>query len=64
VDIRQLNIHWLRSCFGLVIQEPILFDMTIAENVSYPKENVSLEEIIAATTKANIHQFIQQLPQV
>jgi ATP-binding cassette subfamily B (MDR/TAP) protein 1 len=64
VDIRQLNIHWVRSRFGLVSQEPILFDLTIAENISYGKENVSLEDIMAAATKANIHQFIQQLPLV
>ena len=64
VDIRQLNIQWVRSCFGLVSQEPILFDLTIAENISYGLENVSMEDIINAATKANIHDLIQQLPQV
>lgn len=64
VDIRQLNIHWIRSCFGLVSQEPTLFDLTIAENIAYGLENVPIEDIITAATKANIHQFIQQLPQV
>jgi len=38
--------------------------MTIAENISYPKDNATSEDIIYAATKANIHQFIQQLPQV
>jgi ATP-binding cassette subfamily B protein len=38
--------------------------LTIAENIAYGKENVSLEDIIDAAIKANIHQFIQQLPQV
>ncbi|CAF4708607.1 unnamed protein product, partial [Rotaria sp. Silwood2] len=33
IDIRQLNIDWVRSHFGLVSQEPILFDLTIAENI-------------------------------
>jgi ABC-type multidrug transport system fused ATPase/permease subunit len=59
-----LNIHWVRSRFGLVSQEPILFDLTIAENIAYGLENVPIEAIIDAATKANIHQFIQQLPQV
>ncbi|CAF4302925.1 unnamed protein product, partial [Rotaria sp. Silwood2] len=63
VDIRQLNIQWLRSCFGLVIQEPILFNLTIAQNIAYGRENVSIEDIIDAATKANIHDFIQRLPE-
>ncbi len=64
INIRQLNIHWVRSRFGLVSQEPILFNLTIAENIAYGLENVPIEAIIDAATKANIHQFIQQLPQV
>ncbi|CAF4973115.1 unnamed protein product, partial [Rotaria sp. Silwood1] len=63
VDIRQLNIQWLRSSLGLVSQEPILFNLTIAQNIAYGKENTSIEDIIDAATKANIHDFIQQLPQ-
>ncbi len=59
-----MNIHWVRSRFGLVSEEPILFDLTIAENIAYGLENVPIEAIIEAATKANIHQFIQQLPQV
>ncbi|CAF0893719.1 unnamed protein product [Rotaria sordida] len=63
IDIRKLNIHWIRSHFGLVSQEPILFDLTIAENIAYGLENVPMEDIINAARKANIHQFIQKLPQ-
>ncbi|CAF1436213.1 unnamed protein product [Rotaria sp. Silwood1] len=63
VDIRRINLHWVRSQFGLVSQEPILFDLTIAENITYGLENVSMEDIINAATKANIHQFIDDLPQ-
>jgi ABC-type multidrug transport system fused ATPase/permease subunit len=59
-----LNIQWIRSRLGLVSQEPVLFDLTIAENISYGLEDVPIEDIIDAATKANIHQFIQQLPQV
>ncbi|CAF5175924.1 unnamed protein product, partial [Rotaria magnacalcarata] len=63
INIRELNIQWIRSCFGLVSQEPILFDLTISQNIAYPKENAPIEDIIEAATKANIHQFIEQLPQ-
>ncbi|CAF1229141.1 unnamed protein product [Rotaria sordida] len=59
VDIRQLNIQWLRSSLGLVSQEPILFNLTIAQNIAYGKENASIGDIIEAATKANIHHFIQ-----
>ena len=59
-----MNIQWVRSRLGLVSQEPILFDLTIAENIAYGLENVPIEDIINAARKANIHQFIEQLPQV
>ncbi|CAF4050390.1 unnamed protein product, partial [Adineta steineri] len=63
VDIRQLNIQWLRSRLGVVSQEPVLFDLTIAENITYGLENIPMDEIILAARKANIHKFIQQLPE-
>ncbi|CAF1012520.1 unnamed protein product [Adineta steineri] len=62
VDIRKLNIQWLRSRVGVVSQEPVLFDLTIAENITYGLENISIDDIVLAATKANIHQFILQLP--
>lgn len=49
---------------GLVSQEPLLFDLTIAENIAYGLENISFEDIKEAAIKANIHQFIEELPQV
>ncbi|CAF4609419.1 unnamed protein product [Rotaria sp. Silwood1] len=63
IDIQKLNIQWVRSHIGLVSQEPILFDLTIAENIAYGLENIPMEEIINAAIKANVHQFIEQLPQ-
>ncbi|CAF0902716.1 unnamed protein product [Rotaria sordida] len=63
IDIRKLNLNSVRSHFGLVSQEPILFDLTIAENIAYALENISMEDIINAARRANIHQFIEQLPQ-
>lgn len=59
-----MNLHWLRSQLGLVSQEPLLFDLTIAENIAYGLENIPMEDIIDAAKKANIHEFIDQLPQV
>ncbi|CAF4733498.1 unnamed protein product [Rotaria sp. Silwood1] len=63
LDIRQLNIDWIRFHVGLVNQEPILFDLAIAENVVYGLENIPMKDIISAASKANIHDFIEQVPQ-
>lgn len=49
---------------GLVSQEPILFDRTIYENIAYGTENATVAEVIEASKKANIHQFIAGLPRV
>ncbi|CAF0798946.1 unnamed protein product [Adineta steineri] len=51
---------------GIVFQEPILFDMSIRENISYGdnnRDNIPIDEIIQAAKNANIHQFIEQLLQ-
>ncbi|CAF4807285.1 unnamed protein product [Rotaria sp. Silwood1] len=63
IDIQKLNLQWVRSHFGLVSQEPILLDLTITENIAYGLENVPMEDVINAASRANIHQFISQLPQ-
>ncbi|KAM6277328.1 ATP-dependent translocase ABCB1-like [Spheniscus humboldti] len=59
-----LNIQWLRAQIGIVSQEPMLFDCTIAENIAYGDNSreVSHEEIINAAKEANIHSFIDSLP--
>lgn len=67
VDIRKLNIQWLRSKIGIVSQEPVLFNLSIKENICYGKideENVPIEEIMQVTKAANIYDRIQSLPQV
>uniref|UniRef100_A0A1X7UDM9 Uncharacterized protein n=2 Tax=Amphimedon queenslandica TaxID=400682 RepID=A0A1X7UDM9_AMPQE len=61
-DIKELNLKWLRSNIGVVSQEPVLFDTTIAENISYGKEGATTEEIEAAARAANAHNFISELP--
>lgn len=65
-DLRDLNLKWLRSKIGIVSQEPILFDASIAENIRYGAlfRKVSDEEVIEAAKSANIHQFINTLPMV
>nr|6FN1_A Chain A, Human-mouse chimeric ABCB1 (ABCBHM) [Homo sapiens] len=63
-EIKQLNVQWLRAQLGIVSQEPILFDTSIAENIAYGDNSrvVSYEEIVRAAKEANIHQFIDSLP--
>lgn len=63
-NIKDLNLNWLRSQLGVVNQEPILFDTTIANNIRFgtSQENVTLQEIEEAAKKANAHDFIIKLP--
>lgn len=65
-DTRSLHLQWLRSRLGLVSQEPILFDCSIAENIQYGDNSrvISQEEIEEAAKAANIHAFIEKLPEV
>ncbi|XP_033639476.1 LOW QUALITY PROTEIN: ATP-dependent translocase ABCB1-like [Asterias rubens] len=64
-EIKILNLGWFRSQIGLVSQEPILFDRTVADNIAYGDNSrkVSMEEVIDAAKKANIHDFIASLPE-
>jgi ABC-type multidrug transport system fused ATPase/permease subunit len=62
VDIRDWNLEYLRSNLALVGQEPVLFDLTIGENIAYGKEGCSQEEIEEAAKGANIYDFIMSLP--
>mmetsp|Transcript_19773 Transcript_19773/g.54253 ORF Transcript_19773/g.54253 Transcript_19773/m.54253 type:complete len:662 (+) Transcript_19773:33-2018(+) len=61
VDLRELNVRWLRSRLGLVGQEPVLFMGTVAENIGYGKvEGATREEIEEAAMAANAHKFITE----
>ncbi|XP_076019746.1 ATP-dependent translocase ABCB1-like [Genypterus blacodes] len=64
-DIKQLNIHWVRAQIGIVLQEPVLFNCSLAENIAYGDNSrtVTMEEIQAAAEAANIHTVIEELPQ-
>ncbi|CAJ0947065.1 unnamed protein product, partial [Mesorhabditis belari] len=61
-DVREMNIHHLRKHIALVSQEPILFDRSIKDNITYGMESVKDSEIVEAAQKANIHKFISELP--
>ncbi|XP_075443273.1 ATP-binding cassette sub-family B member 5 isoform X1 [Ascaphus truei] len=65
IDAKSLNIQWLRSQIGIVSQEPVLFDCSIAENIAYGDNTrtVPMDEIQRAAQAANIHSFIEELPE-
>ncbi|EAY98909.1 hypothetical protein OsI_20864 [Oryza sativa Indica Group] len=64
VEIKKLEISWLRDQMGLVSQEPVLFNDTIRANIAYGKnEEVTEEEIVAAAKAANAHEFISSMPE-
>lgn len=65
-DIRTLAPNWIRQQIGIVSQEPNLFDLSIRANIAYGDNSreIPMEEIIAAAKEANVHDFVQTLPQV
>ncbi|KAK8673590.1 hypothetical protein V6N13_111916 [Hibiscus sabdariffa] len=62
VDIKTLQLKWLRDQIGLVNQEPALFATTILENILYGKSDATIDEVEAAASAANAHSFITLLP--
>lgn len=63
VDIRNLELNYLRKQIGMVSQETYLFNGTIRENLLYAKSDAGEEEMIEACKKANIHSFIEKQPE-
>ena len=63
VDLRDYRIADLRRQFAVVLQEPVLFNISIAENIAYGNPNASEEEIFAAAQAAHCHEFILRQPQ-
>jgi ABC-type multidrug transport system fused ATPase/permease subunit len=61
-DIRDLTLKSLRDQISVVLQEPLLFSGTIAENIRYGRLDAKDEEIVAAANAANAHDFIARLP--
>lgn len=63
VDLKELDVEWLRQQIGLVSQEPILFTGTIAENIKLGKKGaMTMEEVERAAKSANAHDFIMEFP--
>ncbi|XP_048333059.2 ABC transporter B family member 9 [Ziziphus jujuba] len=62
IDLRKLQLRFIREKIGLVSQEPILFATTIRENIAYGKGNATEEEIRMAIKLANAAKFIDKLP--
>ena len=62
VDLKTLELKWLRSQIGLVNQEPALFATSIIENILYGKPDATMAEVEAAASAANAHSFITLLP--
>lgn len=63
VDIKELQIKWIRSKIGLVSQDHALFGTSIKENILFGKPDATIDEIYAAATTANAHSFIIGLPE-
>lgn len=61
-DIRNITLQSLRSSIGIVQQDVYLFGGTVRENIAYGKPEATMDEIIEAAKKANIHNFIMELP--
>jgi ATP-binding cassette subfamily B protein len=62
-DLRDLNLRGLRERVSLVLQEPFLFPMSIADNIAYGRAGAAEELVEAAAKAANAHDFIARLPE-
>ena len=63
IDLRDYKLADLRQQFAIVLQEPVLFSTSIAENIAYARPVASVEDIIRAAKLANAHDFIAALPE-
>jgi ABC-type multidrug transport system fused ATPase/permease subunit len=62
-DIRDLRVRSLREQVAIVLQDPFIFPLTIAENIAYGRPDAGREEIVAAAVAANADGFVRRLPQ-
>jgi len=63
VDVREMGLKSLRDQVSLVLQDPFLFGMSVADNIAYGRPDASLDEIVEAAKNANAHDFLEQLPE-
>jgi len=62
-DIKDYKLQDLRKQFGIMLQEPVLFSTTIADNIAYGCPNADEQDIVTAARAANAHDFIKALPE-
>jgi ATP-binding cassette subfamily B protein len=62
VDLRDYRIADLRNQFAIVLQEPVLFSTSVAENIGYARPGASFDEIVGAARAAHAHDFVSALP--
>ncbi|VAH62907.1 unnamed protein product [Triticum turgidum subsp. durum] len=62
INIKSMKLQWIRGMISLVSQEPLLFMTSIKDNITYGKEDATLEEIKRAAELANATNFIEKLP--
>ncbi len=62
IDVRQLKLAALRSQISMVLQPPMVFPLSIRDNIAYGRPTASVEEIQRAAQMAQAHDFIQRLP--
>jgi ATP-binding cassette subfamily B (MDR/TAP) protein 1 len=64
-NLQELNVQWLRQQIGVVSQEPVLFNMSIRQNLlmGIQEDDISQERLVDVCKEANCHSFISQLPQ-
>jgi len=63
IDLRDIDIEYLRSTVGMVMQEPKLLSGTIEDNIRHGKRNATLQEVVEAAKLANAHDFIEAQPE-
>ena len=63
LDVREVGIKSLRDQIGVVLQDPFLFNGTVAQNIAYGKPDASLDEVVASAKAANAHDFILGFPE-
>lgn len=61
IDLREYKLSDLRDQFAIVLQEPVLFSTSVAENIAYGRPDAAFEEIVEAARAANAHDFIMEL---
>ena len=63
IDLRDYKVADLRNQFAIVLQEPVLFSVSLRENIAYASPDASQDDIVRAAKAANAHEFIIALPQ-